>query len=134
VTVRAARAALAAAAVTLVACAHAATTTTVTGDGATTSSPALGTRGDAWVAVVGSADDPSILDADRKRVLAALGDVLEGSVVVSPGACLEGLPTGLSDGYILAIQRDSRDDVRALAAQLPGTPSFIGSVTIVCTD
>jgi hypothetical protein len=104
-------------------------------DGApATSSPSVEMPGMVWVAVLGSADRPVELGADRKRALAALGDVLEGYVVVSPTSCLEGLPNDVGDGYVLAIQRDSRDDVEALASQLPEEPSFIGMVTQLCTD
>jgi hypothetical protein len=104
-------------------------------DGApATSSPSVEAPGTVWVAVLGSADRPDELGADRKRALAALGDVLEGYVVVSPTSCLEGLPDDVGDGYVLAIQRESRDDVQALASQLPEEPSFIGAVTQVCTD
>ncbi len=104
-------------------------------DGAqATSSPSVEVPGTVWVAVLGSADRPDELGADRKRALAALGDVLEGYVVVSPTSCLEGLPNDVGDGYVLAIQRESRDDVQALASQLPEEPSFIGVVTQVCTD
>jgi hypothetical protein len=100
-----------------------------------TSSPSVEwAPGMVWIAVISSADRPDELGADRKRALAALGDVLEGYVVVSPTSCLEGLPGDLGDGYVLAIQRDSKDDVRALASQLPEEPSFIGAVTQVCTD
>jgi hypothetical protein len=60
--------------------------------------------------------------------------VLEGSVVISPGGCLEGLPDALSDGYVLAIQRESEADVRSLVSLLPEEPSFMGDVTIVCSD
>jgi hypothetical protein len=102
--------------------------------GPATSSPSTQPSGTVWVAVLGSADRPDELNVDRKRALAALGDVLEGYVVVSPTACLEGLPGDVGDGYVLAIQRESRDDVRALASQLPEEPSFIGAVTEVCTD
>ena len=61
-----------------------------------------------------TAADPARLTAPRKDVLHELGDVLEGSVVISPGSCLEGLPADLADGYVLAIQRDTRQDVRSL--------------------
>jgi hypothetical protein len=105
-------------------------TSTGAGDvAASASSP----RPDAWVAVLGDADEPDELIADRKRVLAALGDVLKGSVVISPASCFEGLPSEL-DAYLLAIERDSRKDVRALASQQPREPSFIGGVTSLCTD
>ena len=67
-------------------------------------------------------------------MLHELGDVLEGSVVISPGACLEGLPADLADGYVLAIQRDTRQDVRSLVSLLSSQPSFTGDVTIVCSD
>ena len=124
-------------ALSLVACAHATsptTTTTIPGGHEATSSPSVGVPGDAWVAVIGSAGDPSRLDPDRKRVLHELGDALEGSIVVSPGACLEGLPERYAQGYVLAIQRASLDDVKALAAQLREPPAFIGAVIVGCTD
>ena len=127
-------AAAAAATVTLAACGSAGSGGSEPSTPTSASSPAIGTPADVWVAVVGSAKDPGLLDPDRKRILAELGDVLEGSVVVSPGACLQGLPDRLVDGYVLAIQRDSVDDVAALAAQLSETPSFVGAVTVVCAD
>jgi hypothetical protein len=86
------------------------------------------------VAVLDTAADPGRLNGPRKDVLRELGNVLEGSVVVSPGACLEGLPADMTDGYVLAIQRASREDVRALVSQLSEQPSFTGDVTIVCSD
>jgi len=70
------------------------------------------------VAVLDAAADPSRLNDARKDVLRQLGNVLEGSVMISPGGCLQGLPDDLSDGYVLAIERDSRQDVRALASLL----------------
>jgi hypothetical protein len=88
----------------------------------------------AWAAVLDTAADPDRLAAGRKETLAALGDVLEGSVVVSPGECLDGLPPGLSDGYVLAIVRPGPNDLQALTSQLSREPSFIGAVTVVCSD
>jgi len=104
----------------------------------TTSEPAPSTAvaepARVWVAVVDVATDPARLDAPRRDVLRELGNVLEGSVVVSPAECLQGLPAGMTDGYVLAIQRDTRDDVQSLVSVLPRQPSFIGDVTIVCSD
>ena len=93
-----------------------------------------GEPGAAWVAVLDTAADPGRLNGARKDVLRQLGDVLEGSVVISPGACLEGLPDDLADGYVLAIQRDTPEDVRSLVSLLSQEPSFTGAVTIVCSD
>jgi len=87
-----------------------------------------------WVAVLDSAEDPGRLNDARNDVLHELGNVLEGSVVISPGACLQGLPDEFTDGYVLAIQRESREDVRALASLLSQEPAFLGDVTIVCSD
>lgn len=98
------------------------------------SSPAIGEPTATWVAVLDTAADPGRLNDARKDVLRELGNVLEGSVVISPGACLEGLPDDLSDGYVLAIQRETREDVRALVSLLSQEPSFTGDVTIVCSD
>jgi hypothetical protein len=94
----------------------------------------VGEPAGAWVAVLDTAADPGRLNDARKDVLRQLGNVLEGSVVISPGACLAGLPEDLADGYVLAIQRDSRADVRALVSLLSQEPSFMGDVTIVCSD
>ena len=93
-----------------------------------------GQPGEAWVAVLDTAADPGRFNGARKDVLRQLGDVLEGSVVISPGACLEGLPDDLIDGYVLAIQRDTPEDVRSLVSLLSQEPSFTGGVTIVCSD
>ncbi len=104
------------------------------GTSASVAATPVGTPTDAWVAVLDTADDPARLTAPRRDVLHELGDVLEGSVVISPGACLEGLPADLADGYVLAIQRDTRPDVIALVSLLSSKPSFTGDVTIVCSD
>lgn len=88
-----------------------------------------------WVAVLGVAETPSDLSSDRAKVLATLGDALEGSVVVSPVGCLEGLPPALpADGYVLAIEQSSRAEVGVLAAQLSDEPRFLGPVQVNCTD
>ena len=97
-------------------------------------SPAIGEPTGTWVAVLDTAADPGRLNDARKDVLRQLGDVLEGSVVISPGACLQGLPDAFVDGYVLAIQRDSREDVRALVSLLSQEPAFTGDVTIMCSD
>jgi hypothetical protein len=102
------------------------------GPPASTTSP--GTAPAVWVAVLDTAADPARLTAGRKDALDVLGGVLEGSVVISPGACLEGLPAEMGEGYVLAIQRDSRTDVRSLASLLPREPSFVGAVSLLCTD
>jgi hypothetical protein len=121
-------------AIAMTACASTDASGTDGAEAPATPSPSAEAPGTVWVALLGSADRPDELGADRKRALEALGDVLEGYVVVSPTSCLEGLPSDVRDGYVLAIQRDSRDDVRALASQLPEEPSFIGAVTQICTD
>lgn len=91
--------------------------------------------GEAWVAVLATAADPSDLSEERKATLADLGDALAGYVIVSPVSCLHGLPADMPAGdYALAIQQDTRVEVRALAGQLPDAPSFIGPVHVVCTD
>ena len=132
----AATAAVAAAGLT--ACGSGPTSAVVSDMSPVTAEPAtsvpVGEPAGAWVAVLDTAADPGLLNAPRKDVLRELGDVLEGSVVVSPGACLEGLPADMTDGYVLAIQRASREDVRALVSQLSEQPSFTGDVTIVCSD
>jgi hypothetical protein len=98
------------------------------------SSPVVGAPMGTWVAVLDTAEDPGRLNDARNDVLHELGNVLEGSVVISPGACLQGLPGEFTDGYVLAIQRESREDVRALVSLLSQEPAFMGDVTIVCSD
>lgn len=89
----------------------------------------------AWAAVFQTAADPQDLSAPRAEILAGLGDALDGYVVVSPSSCIEGLPAGISgDGYVLAILREQRGDVRALAGSLDQRPVFVGPVTVTCTD
>jgi len=106
---------------------------TVAGSGPPT--PSVAPVGQVWVAVLGVDEAPSDLSAQRTAVLEALGDALEGSVVVSPVGCLEGLPSALpADGYVLAIQQGSRAEVAVLANQLPDEPRFIGPVHVRCTD
>jgi hypothetical protein len=136
------RTAIFAAAVGLVACASAPSSTspgqaspTEGAASSATSSPAsVGEPTQTWIAVLDTAADPSRLNGARKDVLHQLGDVLEGSVVISPGSCLHGLPSELSEGYVLAIQRDSEQDVRSLVSLLSEEPVFTGDVTIVCSD
>jgi hypothetical protein len=93
-----------------------------------------GAPADVWVAVLDTAGDPSRLNEHRKQVLHELGDVLEGSVVISPGDCVQGLPAEVTEGYVLALERESRDDLLALVSQLSDKPSFTGDVTIMCSD
>ena len=125
-------------AVGLTACGSGSTSAAVSGASPVTAEPTtsapVGEPAGVWVAVFGTAADPGRLNGPREDVLRELGNVLEGSVVVSPGACLEGLPADMTDGYVLAIQRESREDVRALVSQLSEQPSFTGDVTIVCSD
>ena len=91
--------------------------------------------GEAWVAVLATAEAPSDLSRPRAATLAVLGDALGGYVIVSPVPCLHGLPESMApDGYVLAIQQGTRTEVRALATQLPEAPRFIGPVHVVCTD
>jgi len=97
--------------------------------------PSVAPTDQVWVAVLGVAERPSDLSSDRAEVLATLGDALEGSVVVSPVGCLEGVPPTLpDDGYVLAIEQGSRAEVGVLAAQLPDAPKFLGPVHVRCTD
>ena len=115
------------------ACGSASGTSASSGQGppAPTVSPTL----DVWVAVLDVAESPEELSAERVAVLESLGDALEGSVVVSPVACLEGLPAGLPpDGYVLAIQQGSRAEVQVLAVQLPDAPRFVRQIHLLCTD
>jgi hypothetical protein len=97
--------------------------------------PSVAPAAHVWVAVLGVARTPSALSGDRTDVVETLGDALEGAVVVSPTACLAGLPTGApADGYVLAIQQSSRAEVLVLTDQVSREPSFVGPVHLLCTD
>ena len=97
--------------------------------------PSVPSSADTWVAVLGVARTPSALSGDRTDIVETLGDALEGAVVVSPVACLEGLPAGAPpDGYVLAIQQSSRAEVLVLADQVRREPTFVGPVHQLCTD
>jgi hypothetical protein len=88
-----------------------------------------------WLAVYDTAADPQDLSAERHQMLSALGDALEGAVVISPAGCFDGLPDRV-DGhvYVLALQQAERWYVRTLAEQLDGHPRFVAEVTVTCTD
>jgi hypothetical protein len=89
----------------------------------------------AWLAVYETADDPQALSAGRSEILRSLGDALAGDVVISPAACLDGLPGTVADrAYVLAVQQPQRVYVEALVEQLDGHPVFTGKVTVICTD
>ena len=97
--------------------------------------PSIPSSADAWVAVLGVARAPNALSGARTDIVETLGDALEGAVVVSPVACLEGLPASLpADGYVLAIQQSSRAEALVLADQVRREPSFVGLVHTLCTD
>jgi len=88
-----------------------------------------------WIAIYDVAEDPNDLEDERGQIVEALGDPLEGSVVVSPAGCFDGLPDEFAHGtYVLAIQQVERVYLRALGQQLDGAPRFLGRVTVTCTD
>jgi len=96
--------------------------------------PSLGAA-QVWVAVYDTAADPQDLASERTQIVGALGDALEGAVVISPAGCFEGLPPTIRpSAYVLALQQAERVYVRALAEQLDGHPRFLGEVTVSCTD
>lgn len=112
-----------------------ATTRTTVPTAETTPSETVAIPTQPWVAILDADPEPDALSGPRRVVLRALGDALEGYVVISPAACLEGIPARIAgDGYVLAIQRDRRDDVEALASQLPREPLFVGQVNVLCSD
>jgi hypothetical protein len=88
-----------------------------------------------WLAVYDVAANPRDLSDERTVMVDALGDALEGSVVVSPTGCFDGLPTDIDPSdYVLALQQPERTYLKALAEQLDGHPRFMGAVTVSCTD
>jgi hypothetical protein len=88
-----------------------------------------------WIAVYDVAEDPNDLEDERSQIVHALGDPLEGSVVVSPAGCFDGLPVTIAHGsYVLAIEQSERVYLRALGQELDGSPRFVGRITVMCTD
>lgn len=109
-----------------------------TGDGAVTlGSPSTGSSATGegsvtrWLGVLGTDADVDALDADTAAVIA----VVDGSIVVSPVACFEGLPASFEpDAYVLGVVADSKELLDQLLDQLSRPIIFEGQVRTMCLD
>ncbi len=84
-----------------------------------------------WLGVVRSAADPNDLDADTT----AVGAIVDGSIVVSPAACFDGLPTRfVGDSYVLGVVAPTKDTLDVLLTTLGRPVLFEGQITTMCLD
>jgi hypothetical protein len=84
-----------------------------------------------WLAVLRVDPEPDALDDDT----AALTDVLGTALVVSPAACLRGLPVDVvTSTYVLGVMAPDRATLDELLARTDLDPLFRVEVQIVCTD
>ena len=84
-----------------------------------------------WLAVLRSEADVDALDADTSAVIA----VVDGSIVVSPVACFDGLPASFEPGaYLLGVAADSRELLDQLLKKVDRPTIFEGQVRTMCLD
>ncbi len=84
-----------------------------------------------WIAIFRTAVDPGALADDTSKVKA----VVDGSIVVSPAACFDGLPSSIRpDAYVLGVVAPSEHEVDALVAEVDRPVSFEGQVRTMCLD
>lgn len=97
-----------------------------------TGSPAAGTGSvTKWIGVLRTEADPNALDVDT----AAVKDVVDGSIVVSPVACFDGLPAEYElDAYLLGVVAPTKRELDGLLTTLDRTPIFEGQVRTMCLD
>lgn len=93
----------------------------VTGEGSVTT----------WLGVLRTEADVDALDADTSAVIA----VVDGSIVVSPVACFEGLPASFEPGaYVLGVVADSKELLDQLLEKVDHPTIFEGQVRTMCLD
>jgi hypothetical protein len=84
-----------------------------------------------WLAVLRVEAEPDALDEET----AALTGVLGTALVVSPAACLRGLPDDVgASAYVLGVMAPDRTTLEELLARTDLDPLFRVEVRIVCTD
>ena len=84
-----------------------------------------------WLAALRVESEPDALDEDTQ----ALTDVLGGSLVVSPAACLRGLPAEVEgSAYVLGVVAPDRAKLDDLVARTDRDPIFRLEVEILCSD
>lgn len=84
-----------------------------------------------WIAVFRTEADPRDMSEDTADVLS----IADGSIVVSPAACFEGLPTGIAlDSYLLGVVAPTKDALDEIVAKVDRTVIFEGQVRTMCLD
>ena len=84
-----------------------------------------------WLGVLRVATDVDDLDADTHAVKA----VVDGSIVVSPVACFEGLPgTYEGDTYLLGVVATTKESLDELLGKVGRPAIFEGRVRTMCLD
>lgn len=97
------------------------TSSSVTGQGSVTE----------WLGVLRTESDVNALDADTAEVMAVVG----GSIVVSPAACFDGLPSSFEpDAYVLGVVAGSKELLDQLLDQVGRPTIFEGQVRTMCLD
>jgi hypothetical protein len=84
-----------------------------------------------WIAVFRMEADPHDMSNETADVLSIVG----GSIVVSPVACFEGLPTDFRlDAYLLGVVARTKDALDEVVARVGRTAIFEGQVRTMCLD
>lgn len=97
------------------------TGSSVTGEGSVTT----------WLGVLRTDADVDTLDADTAAVMA----VVDGSIVVSPVACFDGLPASFEpDAYVLGVVAGSKELLDRLLDEVGRPAIFEGQVRTMCLD
>jgi hypothetical protein len=100
-------------------------------DGSPSPKPAsVSVSADRWIAVIATGDLADDLDEEAGAVRQALGPAM----VVSPVACLEGLPAEAGSGYVLGAVGSSEQEATEAVENAERAPLFVVPVTVVCID
>jgi hypothetical protein len=84
-----------------------------------------------WIAIFRTEADPRDMSDDTAEVLTVVG----GSIVVSPAACFEALPTDIPlDSYVLGVVAPTKDALDVIVAEVDRTVIFEGQVRTMCLD
>jgi hypothetical protein len=84
-----------------------------------------------WLAVLRAEAVVDSLDDDT----AAVKEIVDGSIVVSPVACFDGLPASFEpDVYVLGVVAPTRQELDRLLSQVGRPTIFEGQVHTMCLD
>ena len=98
---------------------------------ATTSSPPVAGSVTEWLAVLRTEADARTLNDDTAIVKA----IVDGSIVVSPAACFDGLPASIDpSAYLLGVVAPTEQDLGRLLLKLDRPTIFEGQVDTMCLD